>query len=71
MPPWLTEKGRKSFYSQFAQADEKFTAEVEPNYPDIRCPVNIIWGQDDLWIPLSRGEALRDLDNPESFVTLP
>lgn len=69
--PWLAEEGRISFYRQFAQADERFTEEVEPMFPDIRCAVKIIWGQNDPWIPISRGKALRDLVNPESFVTLP
>lgn len=40
-------------------------------YPDIRCPVKIIWGKNDPWIPISRGEALRDLVKPESFKSLP
>jgi pimeloyl-ACP methyl ester carboxylesterase len=68
---WLTDEGKESFYRQFAQADEKFTAEVEPFFSDIRCPVKIIWGQDDPWIPLTRGEALRDLVKPIAFNSLP
>ncbi|SEL36691.1 alpha/beta fold hydrolase [Pacificibacter marinus] len=34
--PWLTEKGASSFYRQFAQADEKYTAEVEPHFGEVR-----------------------------------
>ena len=45
--PWLTEEGRGSFYRQFAQADERYTAEVEPLFGNIRCPVSILWGEDD------------------------
>lgn len=56
--PWLTEAGKLSFYQQFAQADERYTAEVEHLYGDIRCPVDILWGEDDPWIPLERGKAL-------------
>ncbi|MGI9452124.1 MAG: alpha/beta fold hydrolase, partial [Geminicoccaceae bacterium] len=56
--PWLTEEGSGSFYRQFAQADERYTAEIEPSFGDIRCPVIILWGEDDPWIPLARGEAL-------------
>ncbi len=56
--PWLTQAGSVSFYRQFAQADERFTAEVEPMYGAIRCPVKIIWGEDDPWIPLERGRQL-------------
>lgn len=56
--PWLTDEGSRSFYRQFAQADEKYTAEVEPLYGTIRCPVKVIWGEDDPWIPIERGRAL-------------
>ena len=69
--PWLSESGRVSFYNQFAQADEKYTLEVEALYRDIRCPVTIIWGEDDPWIPLARGRALFDLIPHATFETLP
>jgi len=68
--PWLTEEGRISFYRQFAQADERYTAEVEPLFRKIRCPVKIIWGEDDPWIPLARGKALHALIPQASFTTL-
>lgn len=68
--PWLSEKGRVSFYSQFAQADERFTAEVEPLYGDIRCPVAVVWGELDPWIPIERGRALHRLIPHASFNTL-
>ncbi|MGI9511701.1 MAG: alpha/beta fold hydrolase [Anderseniella sp.] len=69
--PWLSEAGRGSFYRQFAQADERYTAEVEPMFGDIRCPVSIFWGEDDPWIPLARGEALHKLIGRGSFTPLP
>ncbi|MEM9784446.1 MAG: alpha/beta hydrolase [Pseudomonadota bacterium] len=70
--PWLDEAGRISFYRQFAQADEAFTAEVEPMFGTIRCPVDVIWGEDDPWIPLARGRELHALLPPGSgFATLP
>ncbi|MFQ6549867.1 alpha/beta fold hydrolase [Aestuariibius sp. 2305UL40-4] len=56
--PWLTDKGKDAFYAQFAMADERYTAEVEPHFSEARCPTRILWGEDDPWIPLSRGEAL-------------
>lgn len=58
--PWLTEDGAASFYRQFAQADEAYTAEIEPMFGTIRCPVRVIWGEDDPWIPLSRGQTLHE-----------
>ncbi len=69
--PWLSEEGRRSFYQQFAQADERYTAEVEPLFGDLRCPVKIIWGEDDPWIPLARGRSLHDRMPQTEFVTLP
>lgn len=69
--PWLTEAGRISFYRQFAQADERYTAEVEPLYGSLRCPVAILWGEDDPWIPLARGRGLHTLIPGSTFVTLP
>lgn len=68
--PWLTEEGNESFYRQFAQADEKYTAEIEPSFGDIRCPVMILWGEDDPWIPLARGKALHRCIPKASFETL-
>jgi pimeloyl-ACP methyl ester carboxylesterase len=69
--PWLTDEGTGSFYRQFAQADERYTAEVEPLFGAIRCPVKILWGEDDPWIPLARGQALHGLIPHASFETLP
>jgi len=69
--PWLTEEGRQSFYRQFAQADEKYTAQVEPMFGEIRCPTAILWGEDDPWIPVERGRALHALMPRASFETLP
>lgn len=69
--PWLSEAGRTSFYRQFAQADEALTAEIEPMFGEIRCPVKILWGADDPWIPLERGQALHARIPQATFETLP
>lgn len=68
--PWITEDGTLSFYRQFAQADEKYTAEVEPHFGEVRCPVKIVWGEDDPWIPLDRGKALHQLMPKSEFSTI-
>jgi len=68
--PWLGEEGRASFYAQFAQADERFTREFESDLDSVRCPVTILWGEDDPWIPISRGRALHEKMIGSSFEPL-
>lgn len=59
--PWLGEAGQAAFYRQIAQMDERYTREVEDLYPTVGCPVQILWGQDDQWIPIERGRALQQM----------
>lgn len=56
--PWTSPPGQKAFWRQFELADEIFTAEIEPQFGALRCPTAILWGADDPWIPIERGEAL-------------
>jgi pimeloyl-ACP methyl ester carboxylesterase len=56
--PWLSEVGQSAFYRQIAQADQRFTEEIEPHYREIKVPTLIIWGSDDSWIPSDRAERL-------------
>ena len=58
--PWLSDDGQKSFYNQFAQADDKYTDEIYGLLGAMRCPVSILWGEDDPWIPIDRGRTLAD-----------
>lgn len=69
--PWLSDSGKTSFYQQFAQADECYTAELEPHFGSIRCPCSILWGEADPWIPLQRGQALHALMPASTFTPLP
>lgn len=55
--PWLDD-GQAAFYRQIAQADERFTAEIEPHYGEIDVPTLIVWGDADEWIPVDRAERL-------------
>ncbi|MEV6229826.1 alpha/beta hydrolase [Saccharopolyspora shandongensis] len=56
--PWLGEVGRPAFYRQIAQADERFTREVEDRYGELDCPVLIAWGDQDAWLPPERAKDL-------------
>jgi|SRR6185312_8705495 len=56
--PWLGATGQGAFYRQIAQMDQRHTDEIEPQYGEMRCPVRIIWGEQDSWIPVERGREL-------------
>lgn len=58
--PWLDADGQVAFYRQFAQADEALTAVLEPSLASVSRPVHVLWGADDPWIPLERGQALAE-----------
>lgn len=56
--PWLGASGQAAFYRQIAQMDQRYTDEIEPRYGEMRCPVQILWGEEDGWIPVARGREL-------------
>jgi pimeloyl-ACP methyl ester carboxylesterase len=56
--PWLGEAGQPAFYRQIAQMDRRYTDEIESRYGELRCPVMILWGEEDRWIPVERGREL-------------
>ncbi|MEG5262936.1 alpha/beta hydrolase [Pseudomonas sp. JDS28PS106] len=59
--PWLGPVGQPAFYRQIAQMDQVFTDEVEGLYDRMDCPVSVLWGQNDEWIPHEKGVALARL----------
>ena len=59
--PWLGPDGQQAFHGQIAQADQAYTDEIEPRYPELDLPVLIVWGQDDTWIPVDRAHRLAEL----------
>lgn len=56
--PWLGEGRQGAFYRQIAQMDQRYTDEVQGAYASLDCPVLLLWGEQDQWIPIERGEAL-------------
>ncbi|WP_196806078.1 MULTISPECIES: alpha/beta fold hydrolase [Virgibacillus] len=66
--PWLGKQGQEAFYRQIVQANQKYTDEVEPLYKSINVPVLILWGEEDTWIPLERGQKLHERVSTSSFV---
>ncbi len=65
---WHGEEKQASFYRQIAQMDQRYTDEVQGRYGDIRCPVRILWGEDDQWIPIERGRELHALIPGSEFI---
>jgi pimeloyl-ACP methyl ester carboxylesterase len=59
--PWLGAEGQDAFYRQIAQADQRYTDEVEPLYGEIAVPVLILWGEEDGWIRPETGGRLHEL----------
>ncbi|MFI7392904.1 alpha/beta fold hydrolase [Streptomyces tendae] len=59
--PWLGETGRPAFYRQIAQADQRYTDEMQDRYAGIDVPVLVCWGEADAWIPVAKGHELAAL----------
>jgi pimeloyl-ACP methyl ester carboxylesterase len=59
--PWLGATGQAAFYRQIAQADQRYTDEIEPLYGRMNLPVLVVWGTEDRWIPAGQGRRLADL----------
>ncbi|MCI3278348.1 alpha/beta fold hydrolase [Streptomyces cylindrosporus] len=56
--PWLGAPGQAAFYRQIAQADQRYTDEIQDRYGEIGVPTLVCWGQDDTWIPAAKGHEL-------------
>ena len=69
--PWLGPIGQPAFYRQIAQMDQKFTDEVEGRYDRLDCPVTVLWGRNDDWIPFEKGVALAALISEAECIPVP
>jgi pimeloyl-ACP methyl ester carboxylesterase len=56
--PWLGADGQPAYYRQIAQADERYTDEIQDRYGSIAIPVLVCWGTDDAWLPWTLGQQL-------------
>ena len=45
--PWTGESGQAAFYRQIAQMDQRYTDAIEVQLASIRCPVQLLWGEED------------------------
>ena len=69
--PWLGDAGQPAFYRQIAQADQRFTDEVQERYGALDVPVLVCWGEDDAWIPAAKGTELASLIPGAQLRTIP
>lgn len=69
--PWLGPVGQPAFYRQIAQMDQKYTDEVQGLYGRMDCPVQVLWGEQDAWIPHERGETLAALISDRPLISVP
>ena len=59
--PWIGEIGQPAFYRQISQMDQAYTDEVQGLYQQLDCPVRVLWGEEDQWIPIDKGRDLAAL----------
>lgn len=64
--PWIGPAEQPAFYRQIAQMDQAHTDDIEPLYRQLECPVHVLWGQEDRWIPCEKGDALAALITDQS-----
>ena len=69
--PWLENNGKAAFYRQIAQADMAYTDKVQALYADITKPVLILWGSEDEWIPLEKGQMLHQMISTSTLQVIP
>ncbi|GAA0561426.1 alpha/beta fold hydrolase [Actinomadura livida] len=59
--PWLGDVGQPAFYRQIAQAEQRYTDEIQGRYGELDLPVLICWGASDTWIPVAKAHELATL----------
>ena len=70
MRPWQGD-GQRAFYRQIAQMDVRYTDEIEGRLDAVRCPVQLLWGEEDGWIPLAQGQRLAEMLPGVAFHPVP
>lgn len=60
MAPWQGPVGQAAFYRQIAQMDLRYTQAIEDRFGPMDCPVTLLWGEEDTWLPLHQGRRLAE-----------
>jgi pimeloyl-ACP methyl ester carboxylesterase len=69
--PWRGAAGKPALYRQIAQMHRRYTDEIEPHLGAVRCPVQLLWGEEDAWIPLDVGRELHRRLGKGAFIPVP
>lgn len=69
--PWLGAVGQPAFYRQIAQMSTRYTDEVQDLYQPMACPVTVLWGENDAWIPAEKGLELAKLISKRPCILVP
>lgn len=69
--PWLGSVGQPAFYRQIAQMDQRYTDEIAARYGRLDCPVSVLWGERDDWIPHDKGVSLAALISDRPLISIP
>ncbi|MFN3208094.1 MAG: alpha/beta fold hydrolase [Roseovarius sp.] len=70
LAPYSGEAGKAAFYAQIAQSDTANIAKAVARYQKPDFPVHLAWGEKDTFIPVARGERLRDAVGADSFTVI-
>lgn len=71
LTPWTGPVGQPAFYRQIAQMELSHTDAIEDLLADIRCPMQLLWGEADAWIPIATGRRLAGRLPLERFLPIP
>jgi len=59
--PWSTPEGQAAYYRFLGDFEEPYLDQIEAKLDQVVPETLILWGDDDTWIPLARGEKLQKL----------
>jgi len=71
LAPWTGPIGQAGFYRQIAQMDLSHTDAIDGLLGMVRCPVQLLWGEADAWIPIDTGRRLADRLPLDRFLSIP
>ena len=61
LAPWCGAEGKAAYYRQLLQYDHAYTGELEALYPKTSAPTQVLWGQQDAWLPPEMAPRLQAL----------